>query len=288
MASSSSSSSSPSPLAAHFLAQMSPASASSAPLIFGINSLPQMFTYEEMNAVLQVSKEASKCLLPLAANRPRKNARKERRWDPKSNTVQERMDLQTRIFHATKTHNTARVLELIEIGADLSLTTIDKETLLFVACYSKAPAEIIKALLNAHYWDEKEVFRCLDIGAYSGAPSSTLEALLPYCKTDLKYFFGGHSPLHWLSRAGMDHSFIPTLIAASPKMVTGECDHFGQLPLHLAMWHNLPLEVIKMLVEPFPRTIHTKDISGKSPLDMAKDPKYKTIPEVLEYMLSLA
>lgn len=279
-----------SPMASYFLAQMGPQAPSLAPLVFGINSLPAMFTRDEMNTVLAVSKDASKAILPLQVNRLKKNPRKERRWDPKAGITKEYLDQSTRIFHAVKTHNIPRVLELVEVGADLTLKTLHDESLLFVAAYSKAPAEILKALFNATYWGETEVYKCFSHACYAGAPASSLEVFLPYCHTDLKYFskiHNRHSPLHWMCRAGMDHSFIPTLIASSPGMVTALCDHYGQLPLHLALWHNLPLHVMKMLVEPFPHTIHIKDLNGKSPLDMAKNPQWKVSPETLEYFLSL-
>jgi hypothetical protein len=270
------SSSSFSPLAQHILSQIPSGSVPVALLAVAINSLPKAFSYEEINTSLLVSKQIEYSVRPLIANQRKREMRKERRWNSKTREMEEFVDDRSRLFHAVEKCDTARVLQLLEVGADLSLETIHKESVLRKACHKGAemPAEIVKALLAAHPWSEEEVYGCLSSGTYFGIRAEVAAALIPYCENKLKepkeYEM---TPLHWTCRAGMDHTIIPLLMAVNPDLAKAKCVHYHQTPLHLALLHNLPLPVIKMLVEPVPETIHIKDYKGGTPLYYTMEPE---------------
>ena len=82
----------------------------------------------------------------------------------------------------------------------------------------------------------------------------------------------GYLPLHYACRCyGTSADVVRKLVMAYPEGVRMVVPSSGMLPIHLACKNAAKKDVVLALMPVFPTAIQTKDASGKTPIDYAKE-----------------
>jgi hypothetical protein len=162
----------------------------------------------------------------------------------------------------------------------------DGYTLLHIGMKNKAPAEVIKLLVEAcpeAVKGEDVIGKTpLHYGMGYKKPTEVIKLLVDACPEAVAVKDReGNTPLHLGMIYNAPAEAIKLLVDVWPDSVK-EKDEHGNTALHYGMKHNAPAEVIKLLVEACPEAVNEYDVWGFTPLHLGM--KHNASPIVLEML----